>query len=429
MAKEPRRLPNGCNLLTINRRRILKSGLAIWGENGDNVAPIPVAMLVRKHFWFSVAMAIWALALKGTAQVLAPNVVGYHTVQTCEDGGFLIANSLQNGSNELNRILMLPDWASGSTIYKFDGPNQRYFDPIEFYAGYGWYSPTEETPMLNPGEGAFIITVSNGRPASVALTFVGEIPPTDNCRNLEGVNNLEIWSPPFGKGVELLSPREGDVVSVYACAGEYSVFTYIDEIGWLNNGEVKAEGPPIPPGVAVQLRLQGWERSSCPPCVACDGAAATIMENVPLSDPRKEGTTFSFSFDSRPETRYQAQFMSLDKPDWSDLGAPLKATSATTRVADTNAVSATKFYRVVELPPPPPGVRLVNAQMMPESFLFSFESRPSAIYQVQYAVPGRTIEWVTLGQIMATKTNTWVTDRAPASSMRFYRVIEVSETE
>jgi hypothetical protein len=389
-------------------------------------------MLAKKCFWISVAIASWVLAFKSAAQVPAPHVVGYHTVQTCLDGSFLIANSLQNGSNELNRILMLPNWASGTTIFKYDAGIQRFFDPIEFYADYGWYSPTDETPTLNPGEGAFIITMSNGVPTSVPLTFVGEIPPTPNCRNLEGMNSLEIWSPPFGKGVEMLSPQEGDAVSVYIC-GEYNVFTYIDAIGWLNNGDVKREGPEIPPGTAVQLRLQGWERTSCPPCVACDATAATVVEdNVPLSDPKKEGATFSFLFESQPDKQYQVQCMSLAAPNWSDLGAPIKATNATTRAADTNAVWATKFYRVVELPPPPPppGVRLVNAQMAAERFVFSFASRPGAIYQVQYMTQGQSVGWTNLGGLMtASKTNTWVTDRTPVSTVRFYRVVELPETE
>jgi hypothetical protein len=383
---------------------------------------------MNRRVLIALAISTVFLALNGAAQLLPQHVVGYHTVQTCENGTALIANSLQNGANELNQILMLPDWAEGSTIYKFDGPLQRYADPIEFFSGYGWFSATDPMPTLNPGEGAILIAMSNGIPASISITFVGEIPAPQECRPLEGANNRELWSPPFGKGLETLSPREGDTVYIYDCAlaPDYNAFTYIDSIGWLNNGEINPQGPEIRPGVAAFLQLQGYERSSCATCSGCGSESAqSIAPDVPLSNPRKSGSKFAFSFSSQSNQFYQVQSSAMDPPEWSNLGPLIRATDTATDVVDRDATSPSKFYRVVEAKPVE--VRLANSFVAyRSSFVFSFNAQTNATYQVQYMTLGSTQQWANLGPpITPVKTNVWVQDPDARATARFYRVMQL----
>jgi hypothetical protein len=411
------------------RQRVLaKTKLAIPLQKGEKVALLSRGHIMNRRVLIALAISTVFLSLNGVAQLLPQHVVGYHTVQTCESGVFLIANPLQNGSNRLSEILTLPDWANGTTIYKFDALAQTFSDSITWIAGIGWLSTSDPDPTLSLGEGVLILTLSNDQPASVSLTFVGEIPGQQPCRSLEGANNQELWSPPFGKGLETLSPREGDTVYVYDCAlaPEYNAFTYIDSIGWLNNGEINPQGPEIRPGVAAFLQLQGYERSSCATCSGCGSESAqSIVPDVPLSNPRKSGSKFAFSFSSQSNQFYQVQSSAMDPPEWSNLGPLIRATDTTTDVVDRDATSPSKFYRVVEAKPVE--VRLANSFVAyRSSFVFSFNTQTNATYQVQYMTLGSTQQWANLGPpITPVKTNVWVQDPDARATARFYRVMQL----
>jgi hypothetical protein len=289
------------------------------------------------------------------AQTFSQNAVGYHTIHTCPDAYFMIANSFHNGGNELNRVLPLPDWADGTAILKWDPATQSYHDAIQWVTGLGWYSPRDPEPRLYAGEGAFIQTVSNGVFTSMPITFVGEVPQGRLCQFLPGNGAYSIWSPPLGRGVEALGlPQEGDMIQFYTCgpAAQWRIFQYVEDLGWFCADCPSVELPQFRPGEAAFVQLNGPSRNTCSTtCLFClDGteASASTESGIVLSNPEKNGSTFTFSFSSQTNVTYQVQYTTaVPSGPWQNLGAAITANESSTLVVDTNAVTALKLYRVL----------------------------------------------------------------------------------
>ena len=108
------------------------------------------------------------------AQVYSQNAVGYYTLDL-PLGFSMIANQFNNGDNNLNTVLPLPDSLAGAQFLKWDAAGQTFSTPDDFFGSAfgGWvdalFNPTATT--LVPGEGGFI-----NLPAQASLTFVGEVP-------------------------------------------------------------------------------------------------------------------------------------------------------------------------------------------------------------------------------------------------------------
>jgi hypothetical protein len=120
-----------------------------------------------------------ATVASSVAQVYSVNTVGYYTL-TLPQGFSMIANQFNNGDNNLNTILPLPDTLVGAQMLKWDsraaGQGGQKFLPSDDFNGSafgGWtdanFAPTSTT--LSPGEGAFI-----NLPTATTLTLVGDVP-------------------------------------------------------------------------------------------------------------------------------------------------------------------------------------------------------------------------------------------------------------
>src|SRR5688572_23375944 len=125
------------------------------------------------------------------AQVYSVNAVGYVNVSVDAGDLAVLGVPLNGTNNQLNTTMPLPLGSDGATIYRFDVGLQNYLDPINWFDGFGWFSPTDPTPTVNPGEGVWFHNTTAG---SIAITFVGEVPSGTLNNSLPGGNNLKLAS-------------------------------------------------------------------------------------------------------------------------------------------------------------------------------------------------------------------------------------------
>jgi hypothetical protein len=158
----------------------------------------------------------------------------------------------------LNTILPLTDPYDGTIVYRYEVASQNYSDAITFFGGgVGWFSPSDPSPTINPGEGYFIFPTG---PDPLNLTFVGEVPQGTLSNPLPPANNFSIRSsivPQTARlgdtataGTLLFAAEDGDNVYLFnpATQGFSDAYTYFDMVGWFNPTDPDAapNGPNIP---------------------------------------------------------------------------------------------------------------------------------------------------------------------------------------
>jgi len=154
--------------------------------------------------------------------VYSANSVGY--VNLSLGAAFtMIANPLNNGSNDLNSILT--NVPSGTAIYTFQTSSQSY--QATTFRGGSWHN---FDTVLSPGQGAFI-QLPAGTTVPYTITFVGNV-PQGALTNTVPVG-FSIQSIPIPVSVSLtnsivsLTPNSGDVAYQFSNATQgYVVHTY-----------------------------------------------------------------------------------------------------------------------------------------------------------------------------------------------------------
>lgn len=293
--------------------------------------------------------------------VYSANVVGYHTRDVPTGGICTLSNPLNGTNNQFNTVLRLPAWADGTMVHRWDPTLQKWLDPVQFYAGFGWFSPSDSQPTLNPGEGTFIWVPANSSNAQLRIEFVGELPAGTLCAPLVGGNQLNLWGPKFCQTLASIQPADGDTLIDFNCAQPDQIyrepFTYIAGFGWFsaNPDDPGPQGPALSPGAAYWLQIPGPSRFPCGiPCLDCTPNERTSVEPVVLRNPVRSGTTFSFGMNTETNVIYQVQFAPLpcSSDSWTKFGAPITGTGQTVTITDNTAVGLTGFYRVAAFAAP-----------------------------------------------------------------------------
>jgi hypothetical protein len=163
----------------------------------------------------------------------------------------------------------LPNGYDGTTIYRFDVSLQNYLDPIGWIEGFGWFSPTDGNPTVNPGEG---IWVQNVAAAVLNVTFVGEVPSGTLNQSIPGGNNLKLASSIVPKGLPIgdtpsaattlgFPAADGDTLYLFnpATQNYKDPYGYIDGFGWFsaNADDPGPAGPTIAPGTGFWSQKPG----------------------------------------------------------------------------------------------------------------------------------------------------------------------------
>jgi hypothetical protein len=188
------------------------------------------------------------------AQVYSVNVVGYVN-QTVPAGKLaILANPLNNGDNNCNTIMPLPDTADGATIFRFDADLQVYKDSITFIGGFGWFSPTDNAPTIAPGEGFFMLAPSS---TALNLTFVGEVIQGPSTVAIKGLGKLSLVGSTVPQQNNLGDPaqaatmgfpaKDGDTIFLWDDLGQTykNSYGYIDGYGWFSADDPSPAGPLI----------------------------------------------------------------------------------------------------------------------------------------------------------------------------------------
>jgi hypothetical protein len=204
------------------------------------------------------------------AQVYSVNAVGYVNLTLRSDPaaasfGAIIANPLNGTNNQLNTVIPLSDDYAGTLIYRFDQTTQNYLDTIQFFGGFGWFSPTDPEPTVNPGE-AFWIYPQGPNPLSI--TFVGDVPQGNLVNPLPPASKLAMRSSmvpqaaPIGNvgeaGTLEFAADNGDLLYIFDSATQQYKDTYqfFDGFGWFspNPDDPGPQGPTIPVGTGFFLQ-------------------------------------------------------------------------------------------------------------------------------------------------------------------------------
>ena len=194
------------------------------------------------------------------AQVYSVNAVGYVNQSVPANGLAILAVPLNGTNNSLNTTMPLPNGYDGTTMYRFDVPSQNYLDAIAWIEGFGWFSPTDSNPTVNPGEG---IWVQNLAATALNITFVGEVPAGTLNNPIPGNNNLKLASSIVPKGLPIgdvataattlgFPAVDGDTLYIFnpAIQNYKEAYGYIDGFGWFsaNADDPGPAGPVIAPG-------------------------------------------------------------------------------------------------------------------------------------------------------------------------------------
>jgi len=195
------------------------------------------------------------------AQVYSVNAVGYVNKTVPAFGYCILANPLNGTNNSLNTVLPLPPGYDGSNIYRFDPATQGYLDSIAWIEGFGWFSPSDPDPTVNPGEGFFLQNSAN---QSLTVTFVGEVPSGTLNNPVAGNNRYSIRSSIVPKGLRLgdtdpatgtantleFPADDGDNVYIFNCVTQQydDSYAYIAGFGWFSPSDPDPDGPLIEPG-------------------------------------------------------------------------------------------------------------------------------------------------------------------------------------
>ena len=200
--------------------------------------------------------AVSLLAANTFAQVHSTNVVGYVNVSIPANKLAILGVPLNGISNDLNTLIVLPPGDCG-VIYRFDVGLQNYRDPINWFDGVGWFSPSDPNPTINPGEGFWLQNVCA---VDLPFVFMGEILGGTYNNALPGGNNLKLASSIVPRADTLTGlgfpTADGDTEYAFDVATQNykEPYNYFAGFGWFSANP----DDPGPLGPVIQVATGFW---------------------------------------------------------------------------------------------------------------------------------------------------------------------------
>lgn len=202
------------------------------------------------------------------AQVYSVNAVGYVRQSVPANGLNIVSVPLNGTDNNVNTTMALPNGYDGTTMYRFEAATQNYRDPLTWIEGFGWFSASDPTPTVNPGEGIWIQNLAS---SPLDIIFVGEVPVGRFSTPLPGGGQLKLLASTVPKDLKLsdLCVTDGD--TVYLWDAEHQRYkdpvTYIDGYGWFsaNPDDPGPNGYSVPPATGFWIQKFGpsctWDQT------------------------------------------------------------------------------------------------------------------------------------------------------------------------
>jgi len=207
--------------------------------------------------------------LPSTAQVFSVNQVGYVNSTIPAGRQAILTNPLNgNPDNRVNTILPLPNNAgyAGCAIFRYNSQTSSFLDALEWFDDFGWFSPSEDNPAINPGEGFFFRNVAA---TDLTVTLVGDVPSGTQNNAIPDGGRLAFrgsaipWARQLGDttinatGTMQFPAQPGDAVFRWnvAAAVYDDPFEYFADYGWFAaTGDEGPAGPAIAVGTGFALR-------------------------------------------------------------------------------------------------------------------------------------------------------------------------------
>jgi len=193
-----------------------------------------------KTLLLTAALAAAGLTSSMAQTVFSVNAVGFVNVTVPANGFALLANPLNQTTNDLATVL--PDAPANTQVFEFN-PAAGGFAIYTKRSTGAWTGSGADTARLDPGEGFF---VKNGNAAAAAtLTFIGEVPQGNLSTPIQAGFNLLGSKVPQTGAVETdlkLPAAANDVVFAFNSATQgYTQHTRRSTGAWT----------PAEPSVAV----------------------------------------------------------------------------------------------------------------------------------------------------------------------------------
>jgi len=277
-------------------------------------------------------LAVFVCVVPGRAPgqpTYSSNVVGFVNLSLPATNGAaaLLANPLRAANDEANTVLLLPDSADGTTLYKFDLALQAVVEePGVYFGGFGWVPANLQLP---PGEG-FWTYPRDYFSASLAVTFVGEVPAHTVTNRLPAANRYALLASQIPAELPIGDARTTNTLRFPAEDGDTiylldpvtqslkAPFTYYAGFGWssANPDDPGPKGPVLPLASSFFV-LKG------------PGATQTNWFQQGVGGEEGPGLHIEFLAGSvavsltTPAPGYVVQRSpTLAPPTWTDVGAP-----------------------------------------------------------------------------------------------------------
>lgn len=220
-----------------------------------------------------------SLAFATSAAPFSDNTVGYVKVTVPANGFALLGVPLSGTNNLLNTTIRLPDGYDGTTAFRYDATVQNYRDAIQWIEGFGWFSPTDPAPTVNPGEGIWIRNIAAN---PLNFIFVGGVVQGTYSVPVPGENRLNLASSAVPRAANLgdtvtgtppgtlgFPAADGDCVFVFDVAAQKykDIYCYFPGFGWFsaNEDDPGPLGPFIPVATGFWTQVTGpgkiWDQS------------------------------------------------------------------------------------------------------------------------------------------------------------------------
>lgn len=231
---------------------------------------------MRTNLLFLVGALGILQAATSIAQVVSANAVGFVNISVPANGLAIVAVPLNGTNNQLNTTMPLPPGSDGCVIFRYSCPLVAYQDAINWFDGFGWFSPADPSPTVDPGESFWFQNVTAG---PIPLTFIGAVPQGDLQNPVPGGNCLRMVSSQVPWALSLGEPgvpdtlnfpaSDGDTVFVFDLVTQTykDPYNYFTGFGWFsaNPDDPGPRGPVIPVATGFWTQRPGadaiWRQS------------------------------------------------------------------------------------------------------------------------------------------------------------------------
>ena len=326
------------------------------------------------------------------------NTVGYADAQFYA-GSNLIANPFNAGNNSISNLLR--DLPAGSIYLPWTRERSEFGPPNTLTSESGWTTP--DATLLRRDAGFLWV------PEARTVSFVGE-PWPGMCFQFTPGFTASGVIPKYACGfcadfTECQINPEMQIAQWDRATQQFKTSEYMLDIGWY----------PTQPTLTADEAAVIFIPAASGVLARSFGPSTTIGE-VPLLNPRLDGTNFHFEFPSANGVTYVVQRSdNIAAGRWETVLTATTTTAGAFIPVDVPAGGKAAFYRLH-------AVRLLNPSRTGTSFQFQFYAELGTQYQVSRSPALEQPAWQTFATVEGQGRTTTFTDPAAEAPVAYYRL-------